>query len=97
MFVTRYEDDEQFPMGPYPVERGHDHGLAKYIEQDRNIVDRDIVLWCVSGFVHAPSQEEYPVMPQESVKYRFKPHNFFNRNPTLDLNLEASAVKECEC
>jgi primary-amine oxidase len=86
LFVTRYNDDELDVMGQFPVERGCDLGLAKYIENDQDIVDKDIVVWYNTGFGHKPRVEDYPVMPTETVRFSLVPHNCFNENPGLDVD-----------
>ncbi|ARF12034.1 copper amine oxidase [Klosneuvirus KNV1] len=82
-FVTKYHDGEDYVMGKHPVERGHDHGLGKYIEDDESIVDKNNVVWYQAAFLHSPHTEQYPVMPYEQLQISAMPHNFFNENPGL--------------
>lgn len=86
LFVTKYNDDELTAMGKYPVEQRKDQGLADYIQDDECIVDKDVVLWLSSGHAHVPHTEEYPVMPNESMGFCIRPHNFFSENPALDID-----------
>jgi primary-amine oxidase len=43
------------------------------------------VVWVQFGLQHVPRAEDFPVMPAEIVKVAFKPVNFFNRNPSMDV------------
>ena len=37
------------------------------------------------GLSHAARAEEWPVMPVSRAGFRLVPHNFFDRNPALDV------------
>ena len=41
-----------FGGGHYPNQSQGNDGLLKYTEQDRSIVDKDIVLWYTFGVTH---------------------------------------------
>ncbi|QKF94813.1 copper amine oxidase [Fadolivirus algeromassiliense] len=86
LFVTKYHDGEEYVMGKHPVEKDRDEGLAKYVEDDENIVDENNVVWYQTAFVHSPHTEQYPVMPHEQLEVTVLPHNFFNENPGLYLS-----------
>jgi primary-amine oxidase len=86
LFVTRFKDNELDAMGEYPVEQPVDVGLKKYIANNENIVDKDIVLWYTINFSHAPRVEEHPLMPVHWVGFSLVPHNFFEENPCLDVD-----------
>jgi primary-amine oxidase len=83
LFVTKYHDDELYAVGKYPVEKGCDSGLGKYIKDNENIVNEDIVLWYTFGFSHAPICEDVPVMCVEKLSMTLRPENFFNENNAL--------------
>ena len=36
-------------------------------------------------FHHVTTAEDFPVLPREHASFELKPHNFFDRNPALDL------------
>ena len=81
--VTKFHDNEQYVMGKYPIEDEKDRGLGRYIKDNENIENSDVVVWYSFGFAHSPVSEQYPVMPKEMVGFSLVPHNFFNENPAL--------------
>ncbi len=50
VWVTRYAPDERYASGEFPNQHAGGDGLPKYIAQNREIEDQDIVrlahLWC---------------------------------------------------
>lgn len=83
LYVTKYREGELDAMGEFPVERGRDLGIKKYIKNNESIVDEDVVLWYSTGFGHPPSVEQYPVMNTEVFGFNLVPEMFFNSNPAL--------------
>jgi primary-amine oxidase len=62
LWVTKYNDKERFPSGEYtPQQVGPADGLPKWIEQNRDIVGTDIVVWHSFGVCHIPRIEDFPV------------------------------------
>jgi primary-amine oxidase len=70
--------------GEYPVQRAWEDGLAKWVEENRNVTNTDIVVWHTFGITHVVRCEDYPVMPIETTGFIIKPVNFFDRNPAID-------------
>jgi primary-amine oxidase len=85
LWVTPYEPDERYPAGDYPFQHAGGAGLPEWTAADREIEDRDIVLWYVFGSHHVPRPEDWPVMPVEIYGFALKPVGFFDRNPALDV------------
>ena len=85
LWITPYRPDEQYAAGSYPNQSRPGEGLPKWTAANRAIVNRDIVLWYTIGMHHAPTTEEWPVMPVVWHSFELKPYNFFDENPALDL------------
>ena len=83
-FVSRCMADRVM-LRDYPNQSPGGDGLPHWSDADRNIADRDIVLWYTFGQTHTPRLEDWPVMPVSSVGFMLRPDGFFDRNPALDL------------
>jgi len=85
VWITPFNENEMFAGGNYPNQSQGGTGLMKYTNQDRSIVDKDIVLWYTFGVTHIPRQEDFPVMPVVTAGFSFKPNGFFDINPSNDI------------
>jgi primary-amine oxidase len=85
LWVTRFEESERYPAGDFPNQNPGGDGLPRWVEQDREIKDEDIVVWHVFGHHHIPRAEDWPVMPVAKLGFKLKPVDFFDRNPALDV------------
>ncbi len=88
LWVTRHAEDERWPAGPYPTQSREDAGMSRWVAQDRELENADVVLWYVFGIHHITRAEDWPVMPTDAVSFWLKPFGFFDRNPTLDVAAE---------
>jgi primary-amine oxidase len=61
-------------------------GLPEWVQQQRPVVDSDVVLWHSFGSTHVVRPEDFPVMPVEVTGFTLRPHGFFPENPALDLD-----------
>jgi primary-amine oxidase len=85
LWVTPFDSNERFPAGAYPNQNPGGDGLPKWTAADRDITNRDLVVWFTFGQTHVPRLEDWPVMPVSSVGFMLRPDGFFDRNPALDL------------
>lgn len=85
LWVTPYNAKEKYPAGDYPNQHAGGEGLPKWTEQDRPIVNTDLVVWYVFGHHHLPRPEDFPVMPCAYSGFHLLPSGFFDQNPALDV------------
>ncbi len=85
VWVTPYDPAERYAGGDYVLgSRGVD-GLAAWTNRNRAIRNQDIVLWVNLGMHHLTRAEDLPVMPTIWHSFTLRPHDFFDRNPAIDL------------
>jgi primary-amine oxidase len=84
LWVTRYDPAELHPAGDYPNQHPGD-GIGRWVQQERDLVNTDVVLWHTFGTSHVPRLEDWPVMPCDYTGFSLKPSGFFDRNPALDV------------
>ncbi|MDX2044432.1 MAG: primary-amine oxidase [Acidobacteriota bacterium] len=85
LWVTAFEPSEQYAAGFYINQGKGGDGLAKWVNQNRELENRDVVLWYSFGVTHLPRPEDYPVMPVHKAGFKLMPVGFFTQNPALDL------------
>jgi primary-amine oxidase len=86
LWVTPFDPKERFPAGEYPNQHPGGDGLPSWTARNRDLADRDVVLWYTFGQTHVPRLEDWPVMPVSSVGFMLRPDGFFDQNPALDLS-----------
>jgi primary-amine oxidase len=90
VWVTPYAPEERYAGGEYILGSRGDDGLAAWAAKDRSIRNQDIVVWVNLGMHHLTRAEDLPVMPMVWHSFKLRPHNFFDRNPAIDLRNDRS-------
>ena len=85
IYVTKYNDGELYAAGRYTNQSRGGDGVRTWANRKENVKDTDLVVYVQFGLQHATRIEDFPVMPCEIIKIAFKPVNFFDKNPAIDV------------
>ncbi|KAL8699823.1 MAG: hypothetical protein Q9201_005790, partial [Fulgogasparrea decipioides] len=85
LYVTKYHDGELYAGGKYTNQSRGGDGVRAWANRKEDVRDTDLVLFVQFGLQHSTRVEDFPVMPCEIVHVSFKPANFFEKNPALDV------------
>lgn len=83
LHVTRYDPDEMYGSGTYPIQQPKDVGMGAYIKNDDPIENKDIVVWYTMSLVHAPDTEDFPYIQLHEQGFKLNPDGFFQSNPSI--------------
>jgi primary-amine oxidase len=86
VWVTAYDADELHAASDYANLNPGNTGLPTWVQQQRPVVDTDVVVWHTFGSTHVVRPEDFPVMPVEVTGFTLRPHGFFAENPALDID-----------
>ena len=97
VWVTPFNENENYAAGDYPNQSQGGDGLTSWTNADRPIDNTDVVLWYTFGHTHIPRAEDYPVMPTAYIGFMLKPNGFFEMNPANDVPPSAKKDEKKAC
>ncbi|CAL1528469.1 unnamed protein product [Lymnaea stagnalis] len=87
MAVTQHKDSEQTSSSPYSQWNGDKKivDFQSFVDDDENIVDKDLVAWVTLGVHHIPHSEDLPVTTTSGKHQSFYlyPYNYFPECPSM--------------
>jgi primary-amine oxidase len=86
VWVTQYQEGEEYPAGLYPASNRIYDGLPGWTAENRSIDSNDVVLWYVAGITHIVRPEEWPIMSVHRMGFSLMPFGFFSSNPTIGIS-----------
>ncbi|KAM6214950.1 diamine oxidase [copper-containing] [Rhynchocyon petersi] len=85
--VTKYRESEQCSSSIYNQNDPWNPPVVfeKFLHNNENIENEDLVAWVTVGFLHIPHSEDIPntATPGNSVGFLLRPFNFFPEDPSL--------------
>ncbi|XP_019714205.1 retina-specific copper amine oxidase [Hippocampus comes] len=85
--ITKYKDLEKTSSSLYNQNNIWNPAVdfSKYIEDNENIEDEDLVAWVTTGFLHIPHAEDIPntVSVGNGGGVLLRPHNYFDEDPSI--------------
>jgi primary-amine oxidase len=85
VWVTPYAPEERYPAGEYPNQHAGGAGLPEWTQANREVTNRQIVVWYTVGVHHAARIEDWPVMPVAHAGFLLRPNGFFQQSPALNV------------
>jgi primary-amine oxidase len=86
VWVTKYRDHELWAGGEFTNQSKREiDGVMDAVKRDEDVENADVVVWSVFGLTHNPRVEDWPVMPVEIHQLHFRPADFFEGNPAIDV------------
>lgn len=86
--ITKHKDLEQTSSSLYSQNNIWSPAVdfSKFIQDDENIENQDLVAWVTAGFLHIPHAEDIPntVTVGNGGGVLLRPHNYFNQDPSID-------------
>jgi primary-amine oxidase len=85
LWVTAYSPDELYAGVRFFGVDYVAEGLPRWVQANREIANRDVVIWYTLGVTHLPRPEDWPIMPAHRAGFALIPFGFFTQNPAMDV------------
>jgi len=92
LYVTVYDPGQRYAAGEFPNQARVPMGLAEYSAKDRDIANKDLVVWYTFGMTQVARPEDFPVMTPLHGGFKLVPTAFFTRNPMLSVSGDVAAT-----
>lgn len=83
----RHNDSERYSSSAYNQNAGVDPQVdfRKFLANDENIVNQDLVAWVSVGMMHVPHSEDIPntATAANSASFFIRPFNYFDEDPSI--------------
>ena len=83
---TAYSPDEIYAAGHLVGVDYVGEGLPRWVQANREIANRDVVVCYTLGVTHLPRPEDWPIMPAHRAGFGLIPFGFFTQNPAMDVS-----------
>ncbi|XP_071161859.1 putative amine oxidase [copper-containing] [Mytilus edulis] len=85
--VTKYKDSEPYSSSVYTHSDNPVFSFQEFIDDNENIVDKDLVAWVTMGMHHVVQKEDLPVThtPGQSHSTFLIPFNYFDESPGMSV------------
>ncbi|KPP76162.1 primary amine oxidase, liver isozyme-like [Scleropages formosus] len=102
--ITKHKDEERTSSSLYSQNNMWSPAVdfSRFIEDNENIENQDLVAWITTGFLHIPHAEDIPntVTVGNGGGFLLRPHNYFDEDPSINspdsVYISPDTLQSCE-